>query len=131
MGVRYGHGGFPFIGHLGWQVGVDDLVLALAGRVQRRHASVNGTGAPGPPTAARAVRREVTLDRGQVPGQCESRAAQARARLVCYLTARTSMSRMSGALASRSADTLASAAGIWPLMCAVRASSVAKVSKMP
>jgi hypothetical protein len=52
-------------------------------------------------------------------------------RLLCYLTARTSTSWMSGALASRSADTLASAAGIWPLRCAVRASSVAKVSKMP
>jgi hypothetical protein len=65
------------------------------------------------------------------PGQRESRAALARARLVCYLTAKTSTSWMSGALASRSADTLASAAGIWPLMCAVRASSVTKVSKMP
>jgi hypothetical protein len=41
------------------------------------------------------------------------------------------MSRMSGALASRSADTSASAAGICPLMCAVRPSSVTKVSKMP
>jgi hypothetical protein len=38
---------------------------------------------------------------------------------------------MSGSLASRSADTALSAAGIWPLMCAVRAASVAKVSKMP
>jgi hypothetical protein len=38
---------------------------------------------------------------------------------------------MSGSLASRSADTVASAAGVRPLICAVRASSVAKVSKMP
>jgi len=52
-------------------------------------------------------------------------------RLVSYLTARTLTGRMSGSRASRSADTWASAAGIWPLMCAVRASSVAKVSKMP
>ena len=50
---------------------------------------------------------------------------------VSYLTARTLTGRMSGSRASRSADTWASAAGIWPLMCAVRASPVAKVSKMP
>ncbi len=48
-----------------------------------------------------------------------------------YLTARRLTGWMSGARASRSADTSASAAGIWPLMCAVRASPVAKVSKMP
>ena len=48
-----------------------------------------------------------------------------------YLTARRLTGRMSGARASRSADTWVSAAGIWPLMCAVRASPVAKVSKMP
>ena len=48
-----------------------------------------------------------------------------------YLTATRLTGWMSGARASRSADTWASAAGIWPLMCAVRASSVAKVSKMP
>jgi len=34
---------------------------------------------------------------------------------------------MLGSLASRSADTLASAAGIGPLMCAMRASSAAKL----
>lgn len=48
-----------------------------------------------------------------------------------YLTATRLTGWMSGARASRSADTSASAAGIWPLMCAVRASLVAKVSKMP
>jgi len=50
---------------------------------------------------------------------------------VCYLTATRSTGRMLGSLASSSADTLANAAGISPLMCATRASSVAKVSKMP
>jgi hypothetical protein len=51
--------------------------------------------------------------------------------VVRYLTATTSTGRMSGSLASRSAGTLADAGGIWPLTCAVRASSIPKVSLVP
>jgi hypothetical protein len=64
-------------------------------------------------------------------GPGHTRGAVHRAESAYYLTARTLTGRMSGSRASRSADTSASAAGIWPLMCAVRASPVAKVSKMP
>ena len=87
----------------------------LAGRVQHRHASVDGTRVPGRPRRLEQFDVAATSPLTQClteAGQREGRTAQARARLVCYLTARTSTSRMSGVLASRSADTLASAAGI-------------------
>ena len=48
-----------------------------------------------------------------------------------YLTAMMSTGRMSGSEASSSPATCVSALGISPLMCAWRASSVSKVSKMP
>ena len=48
-----------------------------------------------------------------------------------YLTAMTSTRRMSGSRASKSVLMLASACGISPLRCALRASVVSNVSKMP
>ena len=48
-----------------------------------------------------------------------------------YVSAMTSIIRISGVPASRSAATRPSAAGIWPSRWACRASSVSNVSKMP
>src|SRR5262249_50224179 len=93
-----------------------DLVVVLARRrddllgdaVQRRHG-------------VRERRRQ---------GQ-QAHAAWSAKRALRYMTAITSIGRMSGSPASRSAATSPSARGISPLMCAWRASSVSNVSKIP
>ena len=111
------------------EVLLDDATrLAVARcRPHERFASVPGTITPsirrlGTSTVAEPVASAIEL---------RSSSAVHRIRPAFYLTATRLTGWMSGARASRLADTWASAAGIWPLMCAVRASSVAKVSKMP
>ena len=72
-------------------------------------------------------RRLLEESRPELPA--EQRRSQSSLRR--YFTARMSIGRMSGSTASRSAPTAASAFGISPSMCAWRASTVSKVSKMP